>query len=70
MESYVIKVVGIYLLINMVACDLIILLQTCVKHCSDAERDVVYEELKPHLLTLASSTYAVHLVTKMFDNGI
>ncbi|XP_021730294.1 pumilio homolog 24-like [Chenopodium quinoa] len=44
-------------------------LQTCVKHCSDAERDVVYEELKPHLLTLASSTYAVHLVTKMFDNA-
>lgn len=49
---------------------LIILLQTCVKYCSDAERDAVYEELKPHLLTLSSSTYAVHLVTKMFDNGI
>ncbi|KAL2921227.1 Pumilio-like protein 24 [Bienertia sinuspersici] len=44
-------------------------LQTCVKYCSDTERDAVYEELKPHLLTLASSTYAVHLVTKMFDNA-
>lgn len=44
-------------------------LQTCVKYCSDAERDVVYEELRPHILTLSSSTYAVHLVTKMFDNA-
>ncbi|KNA14803.1 hypothetical protein SOVF_104200 [Spinacia oleracea] len=44
-------------------------LQTCVKYCSDVERDAVYEELRPHLLTLASSTYAVHLVTKMFDNA-
>ncbi|KAH9602061.1 hypothetical protein KSS87_012524 [Heliosperma pusillum] len=44
-------------------------LQTCVKYCSDAERDSVYEELRPHLLTLSLSTYAVHLVTKMFDTA-
>ncbi|CAO2821570.1 unnamed protein product [Amaranthus hypochondriacus] len=44
-------------------------LQTCVKYCSDAERDTIYEELKPHLLTLSASPYAVHLVTKMFDNA-
>ncbi|XP_074320357.1 pumilio homolog 24 [Silene latifolia] len=44
-------------------------LQTCVKYCSDAERDLVYEELRPHMLTLSLSTYAVHLVTKMFDNA-
>ncbi|KAL9225155.1 hypothetical protein vseg_001108 [Gypsophila vaccaria] len=44
-------------------------LQTCVKYCSDAERDAVYVELQPHFLTLSLSTYAVHLVTKMFDNA-
>lgn len=44
-------------------------LQTCVKHCSQAERDVVFEELRPHFLTLAFSAYAVHLVKKMLDNA-
>ncbi|KAK9672956.1 hypothetical protein RND81_12G137200 [Saponaria officinalis] len=44
-------------------------LQTCVKYCSDAERGAVYGELEPHLLPLSLSTYAVHLVTKMFDNA-
>lgn len=44
-------------------------LQTCVKYCSDSERDAVYEELRPHFLTFASNTYAVHLVTKMLDNA-
>ncbi|KAL0538014.1 hypothetical protein IC582_027008 [Cucumis melo] len=44
-------------------------LQTCVKHCTDTERDAVFEELKPHFLTLASNTYAVHLVKKMLDNA-
>lgn len=44
-------------------------LQTCVKFCSQAERDAVFEELKPHLLTLACNVYAVHLVKKMLDNA-
>ncbi|KAB2625181.1 pumilio 24-like [Pyrus ussuriensis x Pyrus communis] len=44
-------------------------LQTCVKYCSQAEKDAVFEELQPHLLTLACNTYAVHLVTKMLDNA-
>ncbi|KAH7573516.1 hypothetical protein ACOSP7_007248 [Xanthoceras sorbifolium] len=44
-------------------------LQTCVKYCSQAERDVVFEELQPHFLTLADNTYAVHLVKKMLDNA-
>ncbi|OMO53583.1 hypothetical protein CCACVL1_28521 [Corchorus capsularis] len=44
-------------------------LQTCVKYCSPTERDAVFEELRPHLLTLACSTYAVHLVNKMLDTA-
>ncbi|XP_004508185.1 pumilio homolog 24 isoform X2 [Cicer arietinum] len=44
-------------------------LQTCVKHCSQAERDGVFEELRPHFLTLAYNAYAVHLVKKMLDNA-
>ncbi|KAF3456285.1 hypothetical protein FNV43_RR00935 [Rhamnella rubrinervis] len=43
--------------------------QTCVKHCSQAERDVILEEIQPHLLTLACNTYAVHLVKKLLDNA-
>lgn len=43
--------------------------QTCVKYCSPEERTVVFQELRPHFITLASNTYAVHLVTKMLDNG-
>ncbi|KDO71778.1 hypothetical protein CISIN_1g0061651mg, partial [Citrus sinensis] len=44
-------------------------LQTCVKYCSQAERDAVFEELQPHFLSLADNTYAVHLVKKMLDNA-
>ncbi|XVF28271.1 hypothetical protein REPUB_Repub15cG0015400 [Reevesia pubescens] len=44
-------------------------LQTCVKHCSQTERDAVFAELRPHLLTLACNTYAVHLVKKMLDTA-
>uniref|UniRef100_A0A5B7ANJ5 PUM-HD domain-containing protein n=1 Tax=Davidia involucrata TaxID=16924 RepID=A0A5B7ANJ5_DAVIN len=44
-------------------------LQTCVKYCSQAERDAVYEELRPHLLTLSRNSYAVHLVKKILDNA-
>ncbi|XP_010524563.1 PREDICTED: pumilio homolog 24 [Tarenaya hassleriana] len=44
-------------------------LQTCVKYCSQAEREAVFTELQPHLLSLASNTYAVHLLKKMLDNA-
>ncbi|XP_043708834.1 pumilio homolog 24 isoform X2 [Telopea speciosissima] len=44
-------------------------LQTCVKYCSQSERDDVYEELRPHFLTMACNTYSVHLVKKMLDNA-
>ncbi|KAK4797471.1 hypothetical protein SAY86_029797 [Trapa natans] len=44
-------------------------LQTCVKYSSQSERDAVYEELKPHFLTLACNTYSVHLVNKMLDTA-
>ncbi|KAG8658874.1 hypothetical protein MANES_03G200000v8 [Manihot esculenta] len=44
-------------------------LQTCVKYCSQTERDSVFEELKPHFLNFACNTYAVHLVNKMLDNA-
>ncbi|EEF45594.1 Protein penguin, putative [Ricinus communis] len=44
-------------------------LQTCVKYCSQTERDAVFEELKPHFLTFSCNTYAVHLVKKMLDNA-
>ncbi|GJX90305.1 pumilio homolog 24 [Tanacetum coccineum] len=44
-------------------------LQTCAKYCSEDERNAVYLELKPHFLTLACNTYAVHLITKMLDNA-
>jgi pumilio family protein 6 len=41
-----------------------------VKYCSQTERDAVFDELKPHFLTFASNKYAIHLVTKMLDNGM
>ncbi|PIA44285.1 hypothetical protein AQUCO_01700116v1 [Aquilegia coerulea] len=44
-------------------------LQTCAKYCSQEERDIVFEELRPNLLTLACNAYAVHLVTKMLDSA-
>ncbi|KAK4783041.1 hypothetical protein SAY86_007415 [Trapa natans] len=44
-------------------------LQTCVKYCTQSERDAVFEELKQHFLTLSCNTYAVHLVKKMLDNA-
>ncbi|CAL5393366.1 unnamed protein product [Camellia sinensis] len=40
-----------------------------LQYCSQAERDVVFAELRPHFLTLACNTYAVHLVKKMLDNA-
>ncbi|KAK6803708.1 hypothetical protein RDI58_001492 [Solanum bulbocastanum] len=44
-------------------------LQTCVKHCTQEERNAVFVEILPHFITLATNTYAVHLVTKMLDNA-
>lgn len=44
--------------------------QTCVKYCSQTEREAVFAELRPHLLTLACNTYAVHLLKKMLDTGM
>ncbi|XP_075506633.1 LOW QUALITY PROTEIN: pumilio homolog 24 [Primulina tabacum] len=44
-------------------------LQTCVKHCTQEERTSVFAELRPCLVSLATNTYAVHLVTKMLDNA-
>ncbi|CAI0626732.1 unnamed protein product [Linum tenue] len=44
-------------------------LQTCVKYCSQTERDVVFSELRPHFLNFACNPYAVHLVKKMLDSA-
>ncbi|GJU66543.1 pumilio homolog 24 [Tanacetum coccineum] len=44
-------------------------LQTYAKYCSQDERNAVNQKLKPHFLTLACSTYAVYLITKMLDNA-
>ncbi|KAL3641908.1 Pumilio 24 [Castilleja foliolosa] len=44
-------------------------LQTCVKHCTQEERNEVFKELRPHFIALSSNTYAVHLVTKMLDQA-
>ncbi|KAJ6897808.1 hypothetical protein NC652_024584 [Populus alba x Populus x berolinensis] len=44
-------------------------LQTCVKYCTQAERDTVFDELKPHFLTFATNKYAIHLLMKMLDNA-
>ncbi|KAL3820143.1 hypothetical protein ACJIZ3_006048 [Penstemon smallii] len=43
-------------------------LQTCVKHCSQEERNAVFVELRPNFIAMSTNTYAVHLVTKMLDN--
>ncbi|XP_008810199.2 pumilio homolog 24 [Phoenix dactylifera] len=44
-------------------------LQTCVKYCCQAERDTVFEALRPHFLTLSRKKYAVHLVKKLLDTA-
>ncbi|GJU68686.1 pumilio homolog 24 [Tanacetum coccineum] len=43
-------------------------LQTYAKYCLQDERNAD-QKLKPHFLTLACSTYAVYLITKMLDNA-
>ncbi|THU64659.1 hypothetical protein C4D60_Mb01t28790 [Musa balbisiana] len=44
-------------------------LQTCVKYCTQEERDAVFEALRPHLLSLSRKKYAVHLVKKLLDHA-
>lgn len=44
--------------------------QTCVKYCSQAERDIIFEALRCHFLTLSRKKYAVHLVKKLLDTGM
>ncbi|KAL6571604.1 hypothetical protein OROHE_003247 [Orobanche hederae] len=44
-------------------------LQTCVKHCTQDERNDVFKETQPHFIALASNTYAVHLITKLLDHA-
>ncbi|KAL6503360.1 Pumilio 24 [Orobanche gracilis] len=44
-------------------------LQTCVKHCTQDERNDVFRETQPHFVALASNTYAVHLITKLLDHA-
>lgn len=44
--------------------------QTCVKYCTQEERDSIFDALRPHLLTLSCKKYAVHLVKKILDHGI
>ncbi|WOL11133.1 hypothetical protein Cni_G19894 [Canna indica] len=44
-------------------------LQTCIKYCTQAEREIVFEALRPHLLALSRKKYAVHLVKKLLDHA-
>ncbi|PUZ36210.1 hypothetical protein GQ55_9G020200 [Panicum hallii var. hallii] len=43
------------------------ILQTCVKWCSQSERDAIFDDLQPHLLTLSRKKYAVFLVKKLIE---
>ncbi|KAG0574443.1 hypothetical protein KC19_VG262600 [Ceratodon purpureus] len=42
-------------------------MQNCVKYCTPGERKAVFEELRPHCLSLAKDKYAHHIVIKMLD---
>ncbi|XP_020101867.1 pumilio homolog 24 [Ananas comosus] len=44
-------------------------LQTCIKYCSQSERDSIFDALRPHFLTLIRKKYAVHLVKKLLDTA-
>lgn len=44
-------------------------MQNCVKYCTPEERTAVFEELRPHCLSLAKDKYAHHIVIKMLDSG-
>jgi pumilio family protein 6 len=43
--------------------------QTCVKWCSQSERDAIFDVLHPHLLDLSRKKYAVFLVKKLIELG-
>lgn len=43
--------------------------QTCVKWCSESERDAIFDVLQPHLLTLSCKKYAIFLVKKLIELG-
>jgi hypothetical protein len=43
--------------------------QTCVKWCSQPERDAIFVALQPHLLALSRQKYAVFLVKKLVKLG-
>jgi hypothetical protein len=43
--------------------------QTCVKWCSQSERDAIFDILHPHLLDLSRKKYAVFLVKKLVELG-
>ncbi|XP_042392918.1 pumilio homolog 24-like [Zingiber officinale] len=43
--------------------------QTCVKYCTQEERDSIFDALRPHLLALSCKKYAVHLVKKILDHA-
>ncbi|AQK95579.1 Leukotriene A-4 hydrolase-like protein [Zea mays] len=40
---------------------------TCVKWCSESERDAIFDVLQPHLLTLSCKKYAIFLVKKLIE---
>ncbi|EOA30085.1 hypothetical protein CARUB_v10013191mg [Capsella rubella] len=44
-------------------------LQTCVKFCSQAEKDAMFTELQPNFLNLAINKYAIHFIQKMLDGA-
>ncbi|CAH2053520.1 unnamed protein product [Thlaspi arvense] len=44
-------------------------LQTCVKYCSQAEKEAVFNELQPHFVKFAFNKYAVFLLKKMLDGA-
>lgn len=44
-------------------------MQNCVKYCTPEERTAVFEELRPHCLSLAKDKYAHHIVIKMLDSA-
>ncbi|KAJ7298340.1 hypothetical protein O6H91_10G098900 [Diphasiastrum complanatum] len=44
-------------------------LQSCIKYCKKAEREAVFDELRPQLIALARNTYACHLAQRLFDHA-
>ncbi|EFJ31631.1 hypothetical protein SELMODRAFT_86524, partial [Selaginella moellendorffii] len=44
-------------------------LQSCVKHSQEAQKNEVFQELRPSFLDLCLNTYACHLALRMIDNA-